>query len=77
MFLNEAGELPDEVTKTDEERFLKWGVLYYNPEDPSLFVEKRFGIGSTLNMARWQAWLFIAGLLAFVVLTIVLSFMME
>jgi uncharacterized membrane protein len=51
--------------------------LYYNPEDPSLFVEKRFGIGSTLNMARWQAWLFIAGLLAFVVLTIVLSFMME
>jgi uncharacterized membrane protein len=51
--------------------------LYYNPEDPSLFVEKRFGIGSTLNMASWQAWLFIAGLLAFVVLTIVLSFMME
>ena len=77
LFLNEAGELPDEVTETDEERFWKWGVLYYNPEDPSLFVEKRFGIGSTLNMARWQAWLFIAGLLAFVVLTIVLSFMME
>lgn len=77
LFLNEAGELPDEVTEADEERYWKWGVWYYNPEDPSIFVEKRFGIGSTLNMARWQSWAFIAGLLAFVVLTIVLSFAME
>ena len=77
LFLNEAGELPDEVTEADEERYWKWGVWYYNPEDPSIFVEKRFGIGSTLNMARWQSWAFVAGLLAFVVLTIVLSFAME
>ncbi|MDB6353811.1 DUF1648 domain-containing protein [Trichococcus sp. K1Tr] len=77
LFLNEAGELPDEVTEADEERYWKWGVWYYNPEDPSIFVEKRFGIGSTLNIARWQSWAFIAGLLAFVVLTIVLSFAME
>nr|WP_321303279.1 DUF1648 domain-containing protein [uncultured Trichococcus sp.] len=77
LFLNEAGELPDEVTEADEERYWKWGVWYYNPEDPSIFVEKRFGIGSTLNMARWQSWAFVAGLLAFIVLTIVLSFMME
>ncbi|WP_320162859.1 DUF1648 domain-containing protein [uncultured Trichococcus sp.] len=77
LFLNEAGELPDEVTEADEERYWKWGVWYFNPEDPSIFVEKRFGIGSTLNMARWQSWAFIAGLLAFVVLTMVLSFAME
>ena len=77
LFLNEAGELPDEVTEADEERYWKWGVWYYNPEDPSIFVEKRFGIGSTLNMARWQSWAVVAGLLAFVVLTIVLSFAME
>ncbi|WP_319466631.1 DUF1648 domain-containing protein [uncultured Trichococcus sp.] len=77
LFLNEAGELPDEVTETDEERYWKWGVWYFNPEDPSIFVEKRFGIGSTLNMARWQSWAFIAALFAFVVLTMVLSFAME
>ena len=77
LFLNEAGELPDEVTEADEERYWKWGVWYFNPEDPSIFVEKRFGIGSTLNMARWQSWAFIAGLLVFVVLTMVLSFAME
>ncbi|CZR00682.1 DUF1648 domain-containing protein [Trichococcus ilyis] len=77
LFLNEAGELPDEVTEADEEAYWKWGVWYYNPEDPAIFVEKRFGIGSTLNMARWQSWAFIGALLVFVALTVVLSFAME
>lgn len=27
-----------------------WGSLYYNPNDPSLFVEKRYGIGWTINL---------------------------
>lgn len=54
----------------DEEDYWKWGLFYINKEDPSVFVEKRFGIGSTLNLARWQAWLFIGGLLLFVLLTL-------
>lgn len=57
----------------DEETQWKAGVFYYNKEDPSVFVEKRFGIGSTLNLARWQSWLFIIGILLFIVLTIVWS----
>lgn len=28
-----------------------WGTLYYNPDDPSTFVEKRYGIGWTINLA--------------------------
>jgi uncharacterized membrane protein len=42
------------------------GVFYYNPEDSALIVEKRFGIGYTLNFANPQAWL-LGGLLGIVI----------
>jgi uncharacterized membrane protein len=39
----------------------RWrGLIYYAPEDPALFVPKRWGIGQTLNFARPGAWLFVA-----------------
>lgn len=60
-------------TDPDEEDNWKFGVLYFNKEDPSVFVEKRFGVGTTFNYARWQAWAFIIGLLVFTVLMIVWS----
>lgn len=41
----------------------KWGQIYYNPDDPSIWVEKRFGLGYTFNFARWQSWALLAGLL--------------
>lgn len=53
------------------------GIIYYNPEDPSVFVEKRFGIGSTVNMARWQSWAFIMSLLIFIIVTLFISFAVE
>jgi uncharacterized membrane protein len=58
----------------DEESHWKLGIIYFNKEDPSVFVEKRFGIGATLNLARWQSWLLIIGLIVFVLLTIVWSY---
>jgi uncharacterized membrane protein len=30
--------------------------LYFNPDDPRLFVPKRTGLGYTINMARPIAW---------------------
>ena len=33
------------------------GIIYFNPDDPALLVEKRMGIGYTLNMARPSAWI--------------------
>ena len=41
----------------------KLGLFYYNPDDPALFVEKRFGLGWTLNMGRPGAWLILLGIL--------------
>jgi uncharacterized membrane protein len=35
----------------------KLGLFYFNPDDAALFVEKRIGIGYTINFARGAAWL--------------------
>ncbi len=50
-----ADEMP-----ADNDRFWKFGVFYCNPDDPSVFLPERFGIGWTINFARPGAWAFIA-----------------
>ncbi len=40
----------------DDDKHWKLGSIYYNPDDPSLFIEKRVGIGWTINAARPMAW---------------------
>ncbi|MGX7417691.1 DUF1648 domain-containing protein [Carnobacterium gallinarum] len=68
----------DSETKTvsgyDDDASWKMGAIYFNPKDPSVWVEKRFGIGITMNMARWQTWCFLLGLLCFPIM-ITLLFM--
>jgi uncharacterized membrane protein len=34
----------------------KFGLIYYNPDDSALMVEKRFGIGYTLNFGNRSLW---------------------
>jgi uncharacterized membrane protein len=41
----------------------KGGLFYYNPDDPALFVEKRSGLGWTVNLGHPQARLILIGLL--------------
>jgi uncharacterized membrane protein len=43
----------------------KLGMFYFNPDDPALWVEKRFGLGYTINFARPAAWLLVAAILGF------------
>ncbi|HUY77432.1 MAG TPA: DUF5808 domain-containing protein [Ktedonobacterales bacterium] len=31
------------------DRYWKWGIFYVNPDDPSIMVERRFGMGYTVN----------------------------
>lgn len=40
----------------------KLGLLYFNLADSALFVEKRSGIGYTLNFGNPWSWLVISGL---------------
>jgi uncharacterized membrane protein len=42
----------------------KWGLVYINPADPSLLIEKRFGIGYTLNFGNRWSWLLLALILS-------------
>ncbi|GHO87329.1 DUF1648 domain-containing protein [Dictyobacter formicarum] len=36
----------------DDDRYWIGGILYYNPEDPALWVEKRMGLGWTINFGN-------------------------
>lgn len=50
----------------DDDRFWKLGMFYYNPDDPALFVEKRFGIGWTCNFGRPASWIIMIGIIALI-----------
>jgi uncharacterized membrane protein len=39
------------------------GLLYFNPHDPAMWVENRVGVGYTLNVGNWRAWLLMAGMM--------------
>lgn len=51
----------------DDDSHWKLGVFYYNPQDPSLFLLERFGVGWTVNFARPAVWVI---MIAFVVVTV-------
>lgn len=61
----------------DDDRYWKLGIFYVNPDDPSLFLPKRFGVGWTCNFGRKACWLIIAGFalvtLAFILVCVQLA----
>ena len=49
-----------------------WGVFYVNKNDPSIMVEKRFGVGYTINFGnRWAVLLMVAFLVLILGLSLV------
>ena len=58
------------------DRFWKLGVFYFNRDDPSVMVEKRFGIGYTMNFAHPVAWTILL-LLLLVPIAITASFLVR
>lgn len=67
-----ADTTPAGMARDDDEHWLL-GTIYCNRDDPSIFVPKRFGIGWTSNIARWETWALVAGLVALCVLLIGLT----
>lgn len=55
-----------------DDRYWKLGALYVNPQDPSFFVERRFGVGWTINLGNRWGVIALVGLLAVVVLVPIL-----
>lgn len=58
---------------SDNDKHWKLGVIYFNPSDPALFLEKRFGVGWTINMGRPLAWLIAAIPIAIVIFSLSLA----
>ena len=56
--MSEPGEGPDPTPLA----CWKGGVIYYNPNDAALFVERREGLGYTFNFANRWSWVLLAGL---------------
>lgn len=42
----------------------KWGVFYNNPNDPCIWVDKRYGLGWTLNFAHAISYFYVALIIA-------------
>ncbi|MEC5424148.1 DUF5808 domain-containing protein [Virgibacillus sp. C22-A2] len=53
---SDSGETGD-IMDYDDDKFWKLGQFYFNKNDPALFLEKRFGVGWTINLARPLAWI--------------------
>ena len=52
----------------DEDQYWKGGLFYFNSNDPSIFVEKRFGVGWTLNFANPLGYLIVLGPLVIILM---------
>jgi len=57
----------------DDDKYWKSGIFYYNPDDPAIFVEKRIGVGWTMNFANPVAIIISIGLIAIIVISIVMG----
>lgn len=57
----------------DDDKHWKGGIFYFNPDDPSVFVRRRFGVGWTINHGNPKGWLALGAMIAVVVLLVVIS----
>lgn len=58
----------DKSTKSfdrDDDKYWKLGMFYYNPNDPAIFLEKRFGVGWTVNYGNPIVWI---GMIIFILI---------
>ena len=61
-------------TVDDDDKYWVLGCFYYNPNDPSAFVQKRFGIGWTVNLGSTKGKLMVACIVLMLVITLYVSF---
>lgn len=67
-----ASPINENISDFDEDQYWKGGLFYFNKNDPSIFVEKRFGVGWTLNFANPIGYLVI---FAPIIVILLLSFL--
>lgn len=68
-----ADREPVPVIFRDDDRYWYGGFLYNNPDDPAIFVPKRFGLGWTINFGRPQGKLLMIGTLLLPLVMLILT----
>ena len=66
----------DELYKDDDDKWIL-GSIYYNKNDPAWMVEKRLGVGWTVNFAHPKSWIAVGGLVVFIIGNIVMSILLK
>lgn len=56
----------------DDDKYWKLGIFYYNRDDSAIFVEKRFGVGLTVNWGNNIVWI---GTIAFILIMAIIIFL--
>ncbi|MBG9456464.1 hypothetical protein ABE61_21220 [Lysinibacillus sphaericus] len=62
-------DLHSNETAAADDRYWKWGIFYINKNDPSLLVQKKYGVGWTANLAN--KWCYITLLVMFLPILLV------
>ncbi|ACO86296.1 DUF1648 domain-containing protein [Clostridium botulinum] len=62
------------INKDDDDHWILGNTIYYNKEDPSLFIEKRVGIGWTINAGRPLGLIIYISLILIIIVSIIASF---
>ncbi|ASN03542.1 DUF1648 domain-containing protein [Virgibacillus necropolis] len=52
------------IIDRDDDQYWKLGMFYFNKNDPSIFLEKRFGVGWTNNWAHPLSWIIMLVIIA-------------
>lgn len=71
-----AKDEKDELYKDDDDKWIL-GSIYYNKNDPAWIVEKRLGMGWTVNFAQPKSWIAVGGLVVFIIGSIVMSILLK
>ncbi|MBP1964230.1 putative membrane protein [Paenibacillus aceris] len=50
-----------------DRKHYKWGMFYFNPNNKSIIVPKRLGLGWTLNFAHPISWVIILIIVGFLI----------
>jgi len=72
----ETGEKQSAICNRDDDRYWIFAnSIYYNPEDPAVFLEKRFGIGWTVNAGTTAGKAIYAGTILLLLFSIGICFL--
>lgn len=67
--IHKWSELPGSSGDDTPDECWHWGMFYYNPQDPAVMVERRDGMGYTLNFAQPLSWIGIVAVASIVATT--------